>query len=139
MAELVTIPFSNPGVAGVETGDTYTQVEVFYGEKTPVTRLYDNAHTGELPIYTAVKLNAGKTGFVPAQAGDEVFGVTSTVSRPGDSIDLYLEAYFNTDAVAFHPSFDTFAKKRAAFSKPGLYADRIPTHGRAIPARTIPA
>lgn len=138
MAELVTIPLSNPGVAGFETGNTFTQVEPFYGEKTPVTRLFENGHTGELPIYTAVKFDEdGK--FVPAEAGDQIEGVTSTVSRPGDSIDLYVEAYFNTDAVAWHASFDTFAKKRAAFSKPGLYGDRIPTHGRVIPVRTIPA
>lgn len=136
---LVVIPTPNPGVAGFELGNEYTQVEVFYGEQQLVTEPYKVAAGAELPIYTVVGLN-GAGELIPAAAGN-LIGVTSAPAKGGDTIDVYRQAYFNDQALCWPTgtAFDTLAERKAAFlgsRSPGILINRIPTHGRAIPNRT---
>lgn len=73
-----------------------------------------------LPAYTPVKWNAGNTGLIAAVAGDAAIGITlydivvpASGALPG--VPIMRAACLNKDALNWGASYDTDAKKFAAF------------------------
>jgi hypothetical protein len=118
----VTIPYADPGKAAFEVKDTYLQSFLLAGNhpeladaiglpQTVSTALvqfsvvgYDGSGTLALAQYDGTP----KAAFVVAHA--------STVGSGGGHVQVFYQGCFNIDALVWDASFDTDAKKLAAFN-----------------------
>jgi hypothetical protein len=115
------IPFSDPGVAGFQSSGDYAGVELLYGD-TPqmVTQSYpvDDA-TAALPIYSVVGFDA-QGEIVPALLGTTAaIGITASLigaAAAGRKVSVYRAGHFNANALNWPASYDTLAKRLAAFN-----------------------
>lgn len=116
------IPFGAPGVASFAS-DSYGQREVRSGDTPVSTTSVLVPQNTNLPIYSVVGMagNDSAVGISLAQAdGDpQAYGITTapvvTGSGVTTTVDVYRSGMWNPDALNWHASFDTDAKKFAAF------------------------
>jgi len=115
---MANIPYANAGIAAFEQGATYGSVELFSGS-TPLPATEDfpvQAGVG-IPAFTPVGLTSGY--LVPAQNGTvAAIGITTAPVAAGaadQSIAIFRAGCFNPAALNWHTSYDTDAKKAAAF------------------------
>lgn len=113
------IPYSNVGIAGFEVGASYGSTELFSGDTPlPVTEDFPVAAGVSIPAFSVVGLTAGNV-VIAEQDGDPLaIGITTAPVVGGasaKSVAVYRAGCFNPDALNWHASFDTDAKKAAAF------------------------
>lgn len=126
----MNINYDDIGLAGIQT-DEFTQVELFAGDTPPVVTDYGVlgatlAVTG-IPAWTPVHVDLATraitlavTGSVDPQDDVQANAVTVAPIAAGSpatcSVPVYKAGMFNVNAVKFGASFDTDAKKFAAFN-----------------------
>lgn len=116
------ISYGDAGIATHEVSDTFTQDELFNSAiPMPSTEDHPVGENTEFVVGSAVGLNAGVLvlattgGGSPVQAIGVAAAPVTTGAGGSDSIPIYRTGNFNVDALTFDASFDTLAKKKAAF------------------------
>ena len=122
----ITAPQNRAQLAGLpgQWQDTITgsHAHLISGDTPPVvTKDYPLDLNQTLAAYTPVKWNAGGTGLVAATSGDPVVGITlmdhtvpNSGARPGAPV--LIQGTLNPEALTWPASFDTDAKRMAAFN-----------------------
>lgn len=115
---IVKVPYGNMG-ATFEQGDDYVTVELFSGSTPdPVTENYPVASGVAIPAFSVVGLSGGNLVLAENDLDPRAIGITTAeVVNVGaaQSVAIFLAGCFNPDALNWHASYDTDAKKAAAF------------------------
>ncbi|AID18320.1 head decoration protein [Rhizobium leguminosarum] len=118
---MTNIPYGEAGIAGFETSDSFTSVELFNSAiPHPVTEDFPVGENTTLPVNSVVGLSAGNLVLAKTSATAVVpIGVTTVAVTTGagvtDRIAIYRAGNFNPAALNWHADYDTTAKKVAAF------------------------
>lgn len=117
---MANIPYGGEGVpSGVDTQE-FSYVELLAGH-TPeflVVPGYQGDGSVALPAFSVVGVTAGNLVLAEQVGAPLAIGITSApILANGDvqKVGLIRAGNFNMDALNWHASFDTVAKKRAAF------------------------
>lgn len=116
---------TSAGIAAYEDGDSFTDVALFTGERRVHTDPGTVAASQTIAAYAVLAYNASNE-LVPA-----VFGAADTTATPvaiamvaittdatPAPVPCYWSGCFNPDRLVFDVSYDTEAKKMAAFGAP---------------------
>ncbi len=115
----VKVPYGNVGLAAFEQGDDYVSVELMSGD-TPliVTENFPVASGLAIPAFTVVGLTGGNVVVAEFDGDPLAIGITTAeVTNIGaaQSVAIFRAGCFNPAALNWHASYDTDAKKAAAF------------------------
>jgi hypothetical protein len=115
----VTLPYGDAGLAAFEAGDSYSTVELFSGNTpSPVTENFTVASGVAIPAFSVVGLTAGNIVMAEQDGDPQAIGITTApVLNTGaaQSVAIFRAGCFNPAALNWHASYDTDAKKAAAF------------------------
>ncbi len=120
----MNINYDDIGLAGIQT-DEFTQVELFAGDTPqPVTDygiLGATLSAAGLPAWTPVIVDAATRAItLPVEGTSKANAITVAPIQAGtpatSSVPVYKAGMFNVEALRFGASFDTDAKKFAAFN-----------------------
>ena len=120
----ITPPYADPGRASFETLDTYLQDFLLAGNHPELKQAYsfDSDTATELAQFAVVGLDtageivAAITGSVDPDDDIQAIGVLAHAKVAGDlRAHVFYSGAFNMDALVWDDSFDTDAKKEAAF------------------------
>lgn len=120
---MTQVPFQTPNLAGSET-ESFEQYEVFLSQSPEVvTRIFTVAASQTLSALHVVGLN-GSGHIVPAEDGvTQAIGFTTAPLTSGgaatETLAIYIGGHVNIDMLVWPASYDTEAKKLAAFDAAG--------------------
>ncbi len=119
------LDYSKVGIAAYEDGDSFTDIPLFTGDREVHNETFTVALNQTIPAYTVVAKDANGD-LVPAVygAGDStatpvaiaLVGVATDGTTKAD-IPGYTGGTFNPDYLVWDASYDTDAKKLAAFGE----------------------
>lgn len=117
---MAEIPFGSPGVASLETETLAGLVTPFAGDTPPPVTVHATVPAeSDLKLYQAVEVDASGE-IVPAVEG--VNAPTAIMAAPAvtaagetTTAPVYIAGNFRPDALVWDASYDTMAKKLAAF------------------------
>jgi hypothetical protein len=116
---IVKVPYGDTGAAVFEQGDDYVSVELFSGSTpVPVTENFPVGSGVVIPAFSVVGLTSGNVVMAENDGDPQAIGITvSDVLNVGavQSVAVFRAGCFNPDALNWHASYDTDAKKAAAF------------------------
>lgn len=116
---IVNLPYGDVGLAAFEQGDTYKTVELFSGsEPAPATEDFPVASGVAIPAFSVVGLSSGNLVLAEQDGDPAAIGITTApVLNTGAAqrVAIFRTGCFNPDALNWHASYDTDAKKAAAF------------------------
>lgn len=124
---MANIPYSEYGVAGIQT-DSFTQIELFAGDTPqPVTDYAlpgSTLATAGIAAWTPVFVDPATRAVTLAVHGTTApNAITVCAVEAGSaattSVPVYKAGMFNINALAWPASYDTDAKKYAAFATGG--------------------
>ena len=121
---MANIPYSEAGLAGINT-DTFTQVELLAGDTPPVVTDYGILGatlngSGGVVAYTPVYVDPATRAITVALYGTQAPNAIVVTNVPAGSgatasVPVYKAGMFNINALNWPASYDTDAKKLAAF------------------------
>lgn len=123
----ITFPYADPGVASFEVMDTYVNKHLLAGIHPELKPAYSfpMANDTSFAQFSVVGLDANGdvamavTGSVDPADDIKPIGVVAHAAALGatgtGSCAVFYSGHFNMDALVWHASFDTDAKKKAAF------------------------
>lgn len=114
------------GIAKIST-DSFTQVELFAGDTPPVVTDYGivgSLGTAGIAAWTPVFVDPATRAVTIAQHGTQAPNAITTVdvaagTSANGTVTVYKAGMFNIDALKWPASYDTTAKKLAAFTTGG--------------------
>lgn len=123
---MTAIPLTSAGIAGFEVSETFTSTEIFNSAvPQPVTEDMAYGQNTDLAALSVVGLDAGVLALARLPDGEDddgvaALGVLVTPVDPGagqsGSAPIWRAGNFNPDALVWHESYDTPAKRLAAFN-----------------------
>jgi hypothetical protein len=115
-----TFPYADPGRAAFEVLDTYMQNFLLAGNHPELAQPYSFTAEGgtTLEQFSVVGLNG--SGYLALATEDGTVQALGVLAQAFDSasdsgVPVYYQGCFNMDALVWDASFDTDAKKEAAF------------------------
>lgn len=122
---MATIPHGDVHIATSET-DSFDQIVLLTGDTPPVVTTSEVA-AAALPQWCVVGRDADgkivKATYAADDTGVEPIGITVNAVDPAvgtlDTVAVYRAGCFNPNALVWDATFDTDAKKKAAFEKTG--------------------
>lgn len=117
----VTIPYAQPGIAAFQLTDEYLNTILLRGSLPALSELVSGAAGAEIRRFQPVGFNA--SGLIvpatwnatPANAIKAIGIASEAIALGGRSLYWYT-GHFNMDVLDYDSSFDTDAKKLAAFN-----------------------
>lgn len=116
----VTIPYAQPGVATFELTDDYLNTALLRGSHPALSPAVSDVVGEEIVRFQPIGFNSSGE-LVPAtwDATEEnavkAIGISTMAAAAGERGFYWYTGHFNSDMLVFHSSFDTDAKKLAAF------------------------
>jgi hypothetical protein len=121
MADTV-IPHSEPGVAAFSTATYINAGEPRFGDGEAITTVVNVGANVDLPIYSVISYDGSTIALAEMSGSPEVsdaYGILAAPVKTGTggatTAPVYRTGHFNMDALNWDASFDTDAKKAAAF------------------------
>lgn len=141
----VKIPQNQPGIAGFATESYESAAEPRYGENVATTthELCSTVAALTLPLYSVI--NVSPTGVISLAVYDANENTATAIlaepiamlANTSMSVVMYREGHWDMQALNWHASFDTDAKKRNAFEggpSPTLFVSKKLFSNSTIPA-----